>query len=51
MTELRELFELNVFSIISVTRSFLPLLLHSSKKPLIANNTSGIGLLGCGMPF
>ncbi|KAL2074711.1 hypothetical protein VTL71DRAFT_8490 [Oculimacula yallundae] len=55
LSELRKLFEVNVFSIISVTRSFLPLLLNSSSnsswKPLIANNTSGMGLLGCGMPF
>lgn len=46
-----EVFELNVFSIIRVTRAFLPLLLKSNNNPIIANNTSSAGLLGCGVPF
>lgn len=51
MNKVRELFELNVFSIVSVTRAFLPLLLCSARNDtIIANNTSGMGLLGCGMP-
>ena len=49
--EVREVFELNVFSIIRVTRAVLPLLLKSGCDPLVVNNTSGVGLLGCGIPF
>ncbi|KAJ0116903.1 hypothetical protein J7T55_003317 [Diaporthe amygdali] len=51
LPHIHTLFELNVYSIISVTRAFLPLLLQSTARPLIANNTSAMGLLGCGMPF
>lgn len=47
----RELFELNFISIIRVTQAFLPLLLRSDRDPTIANNTSGVGLLGCSVPF
>ena len=49
--KLRELFEVNIFSIIRTTRAFLPLLFKSDCDPIIANNTSGSGLLGCGVPF
>ncbi|KAF4958904.1 hypothetical protein FSARC_10902 [Fusarium sarcochroum] len=52
MDALRQLFELNAYSIVTVTRAFLPLLLASTQKnTIIANNTSGMGMLGCGMPF
>ncbi|KAF4493223.1 estradiol 17 beta-dehydrogenase [Fusarium agapanthi] len=52
MGALRQLFELNACSIVTISRAFLPLLLASKqKKTLIANNTSVIGMLGCGMPF
>ncbi|KAF5690359.1 estradiol 17 beta-dehydrogenase [Fusarium denticulatum] len=52
MGALRQLFELNAYSIVTISRAFLPLLLASKqKKALIANNTSGMGMLGCGMPF
>ncbi|KAF4458309.1 general amidase, partial [Fusarium albosuccineum] len=47
----RDLFELNVFSVIRVTQAFVPLLLKSNNNPLLINNTSGAGLLGCGVPF
>jgi NAD(P)-dependent dehydrogenase (short-subunit alcohol dehydrogenase family) len=46
-----DLFELNVFSIIRVTRAFLPLLLKSDRHPIVANNTSAAGLLSCGQAF
>jgi NAD(P)-dependent dehydrogenase (short-subunit alcohol dehydrogenase family) len=46
-----ELFELNVFSIIRVTRGFLSLLLESSHGGMLINNTSASGLLGVGTPF
>ncbi|KAH7123209.1 hypothetical protein B0J13DRAFT_566238 [Dactylonectria estremocensis] len=46
-----DLFELNVFSIIRVTQGFLPLLLKSDRGAIIANNTSGSGLLGVGTAF
>jgi NAD(P)-dependent dehydrogenase (short-subunit alcohol dehydrogenase family) len=48
---LNQLFDLNVNSIIRVTRGFLPLLLRSEKGALIANNTSGFSLLGVGFAF
>jgi NAD(P)-dependent dehydrogenase (short-subunit alcohol dehydrogenase family) len=47
----RELFELNLFSIIRVTQAFVPLLLKSTHGALLVNNTSGMGLLGAGLPF
>lgn len=46
-----ELFDLNVFSIVGVTLAFTPLLIKSARKPVVANNTSGAGLLGCGLAF
>ena len=45
-----ELFDLNVFSIIRVTRAYLPLLLEA-KSAMVINNTAGAGLLGCGQAF
>ncbi|CAM1509576.1 Fc.00g033150.m01.CDS01 [Cosmosporella sp. VM-42] len=46
-----DLFDLNVFSIVRVTRKFLPLLLKSTSGALLINNTSASSLLGCGLPF
>ncbi|KAM5349539.1 hypothetical protein ACJ41O_006044 [Fusarium nematophilum] len=46
-----DLFELNVFSLVRTTRAFLPLLLKSDRGPIVVNNTSAAGLLGCGIPF
>jgi NAD(P)-dependent dehydrogenase (short-subunit alcohol dehydrogenase family) len=46
-----EVYELNVFSIVRVTQAFLPLLLKSQHGAIIANNTSGNGILGCGSAF
>ncbi|KAJ4244775.1 hypothetical protein NW762_014352 [Fusarium torreyae] len=46
-----DLFELNVFSIIRVSRAFVPLLLKSDHDALLINNTSAAGLLGAGLPF
>lgn len=48
LQEVRKLFELNVFSLISVSRAFLPLLRRSS-QPMIVNNTSIAGSVA--MPF
>lgn len=50
-SQAHQMFELNVFSIIRVTRDFLPLLLRSTRRPIIANNTSGSALLGCSTAF
>lgn len=47
----RELFDLNVYSIIRVSQIFVPLLLKSSHGPMLINNTSASGLLGVGVPF
>lgn len=47
----RDLFELNVYSLIRVSRALVPLLLKSSHNPILVNNTSASGMLGCGTPF
>ncbi len=47
----RDLFDLNVFSIIRVTRAFFPLLIRSAHGPMLVNNTSGAGLITTSMPF
>ncbi|VUC36564.1 unnamed protein product [Clonostachys rosea] len=47
----REVYDLNVFSVVRVTQAFLPLLLQSQHGAIIANNTSGNGILGCGSAF
>ncbi|KAK8137630.1 hypothetical protein PG984_003123 [Apiospora sp. TS-2023a] len=47
----RDMFELNVFSVIAVTQAFVPLLLKSTRDPLLVNNTTGQALLGCGFPL
>ncbi|KAK7954813.1 NADPH-dependent 1-acyldihydroxyacetone phosphate reductase [Apiospora saccharicola] len=47
----RDMFELNVFSVIATTQAFVPLLLKSTRNPLLVNNTTGQALLGCGFPF
>lgn len=46
-----EVYELNVFSIVRVTQAFLSFLLKSEHGAIIANNTSGNGILGCGSAF
>jgi NAD(P)-dependent dehydrogenase (short-subunit alcohol dehydrogenase family) len=51
LDKIHEVFELNVFSIIRVTRVFLPLLIESSHGGMLINNTSASGLLGVGTPF
>jgi 1-acylglycerone phosphate reductase len=40
LIEVRKLFELNVFSLISTTKTFMPLLLKSSHGGMVINNTS-----------
>lgn len=40
INQLRATFETNIFSYITVTRGFFPLLVRSANKPLIVNNTS-----------
>lgn len=47
----RELFELNVFPIIAMTRAFLPLLLDSKHGGMVINNTSGSSLPAGALPF
>lgn len=50
----RNYFELNVYSVITMSQAFFPLLLKSARSgrhPLLVNNTSGQALLGCGIPF
>jgi 1-acylglycerone phosphate reductase len=51
LAKTRELFELNVFSIISVTRSFLPLLLKSTHGGMLVNNTSCSSHTAGGLAF
>ncbi|KAF2756592.1 IBR finger domain protein [Pseudovirgaria hyperparasitica] len=47
----RDLFELNFYSLISVTRAFLPLLRASKSGGIVVNNTSGASLWVGAMPF
>ncbi|KAK5992951.1 Short-chain dehydrogenase PC-15 [Cladobotryum mycophilum] len=47
----RELFDLNVFSLISVTRAFYPLLAKSSHGGMVVNNTSCSSLTAGALPF
>ncbi|KAI8961685.1 putative estradiol 17 beta-dehydrogenase [Daldinia sp. FL1419] len=45
----REIFDLNVFSIIRTTRAFLPLLIQS--EGMVVNNTSGVAMTAGAIPF
>lgn len=47
----QELFELNAFSLLRVTRLFLPLLLKSTHGGMIVNNTSCSSTISGGLPF
>ncbi len=49
--KVRELFDLNVFSLLRVTRAFFPLLVKSTAGAMVINNTSGAGIVTCAMPF
>ncbi|KAH8901679.1 NAD(P)-binding protein [Thozetella sp. PMI_491] len=49
--KVRNLYELNVFSLIRTTRAFFPLLVKSPRGGLVVNNTSGMGLMNCAFPF
>lgn len=57
LKEARHLFDVNVFSLISVTRAFLPLLMKSTRPHggirggIVANNTSCSGLTPGALPF
>lgn len=51
MAQTRQLFELNVFSLITVTRAFFPLLVKSPTGGLVVNNTSCMALPHASMPF
>ena len=51
LTKARELFDLNVWSVISVTRAFLPLLFKSSHGGMVVNNTSLSSLMPANLPF
>ncbi|KAI1186119.1 hypothetical protein F5B17DRAFT_431925 [Nemania serpens] len=47
----RELFDLNVFSILRVTRAFLPLLLESKHGGLVINHTSTVSMTASSVPW
>jgi 1-acylglycerone phosphate reductase len=49
LVHVREMFELNVFSLITVTRESLPLLLKSSHGGMVINNTSIVSMMP--LPF
>ncbi|UKZ78444.1 hypothetical protein TrVFT333_006184 [Trichoderma virens FT-333] len=51
IAQTRQLFDLNVFSLITVTRAFFPLLVKSSSGGLVVNNTSCMALPHASMPF
>ncbi|KAI1125563.1 hypothetical protein F5Y10DRAFT_227619 [Nemania abortiva] len=47
----RQLFDLNVWSLISVTRAFLPLLMKSTHGAIVVNNTACSSLTAGNTPF
>ncbi|GAW13696.1 hypothetical protein ANO14919_030850 [Xylariales sp. No.14919] len=47
----QQLFELNVWSPINVTRAFLPLLMKSARGALVVNNTACASVAAGSMPF
>ncbi|KAI0904734.1 hypothetical protein F4823DRAFT_633729 [Ustulina deusta] len=47
----RQLFDLNVWSLINVTRGFLPLLMRSTHGAIVVNNTACASLTAGSMPF
>lgn len=51
LAKARQLFDLNVFSLISVTRAFLPLLMKSTHGGMVVNNTSCSSLTPGAPPF
>ncbi|TFB01887.1 NADPH-dependent 1-acyldihydroxyacetone phosphate reductase [Trichoderma ghanense] len=53
LAQTRQLFELNVFSLVAVTRAFFPLLVRSQSPGggLVVNNTSCMALPHASMPF
>jgi 1-acylglycerone phosphate reductase len=51
LADARHLFDVNVFSIISMTRAFLPLLMKSTHGGMVVNNTSCSSLTAGGLPF
>jgi 1-acylglycerone phosphate reductase len=51
ISKMHDLFELNVFPLVSVTRAFFPLLIQPSHGSMLINHTSGAGMITTGMPF
>lgn len=51
MTETRKLFDLNVFSLLSTTRAFFPLLVKSKHGGMVVNNTACSSLTTGALPF
>ncbi|KAK4033381.1 putative IBR finger domain protein [Parachaetomium inaequale] len=51
LAQARDLFNLNVWSLVSVTRAFLPLLLESTRGGMVVNNTSTVSVPAGAMPF
>lgn len=51
LSRVRELFDLNVFSMLAVTRAFFPLLTNSSQGGIVVNNTTCMALPHASMPF
>ncbi|KAH8660611.1 hypothetical protein BX600DRAFT_467935 [Xylariales sp. PMI_506] len=47
----KQLFDLNVFSLITMSRAFFPLLVKSSRGAMLINNTSCSGTIAGGLPF
>ncbi|KAF7553417.1 hypothetical protein G7Z17_g3668 [Cylindrodendrum hubeiense] len=51
MDKTRDLFDLNVFSLITMTRAYFPLLRKSTRKPMLVNNTSVVSISAGAVPF
>lgn len=47
----KELFELNVWSVVRMSRAYVPLLLKAAPNALLINNTSGVSLPVATFPF
>ncbi|KAI0103903.1 putative polyketide synthase [Nemania sp. FL0031] len=51
LNKARQLFDLNVWSLVSVTRAFLPLLMKSTHGAIVVNNTACSSLTAGNTPF
>ncbi|KAK5626609.1 hypothetical protein RRF57_002324 [Xylaria bambusicola] len=51
VSKARQLFDLNVWSLINITRAFFPLLMKSTRGAMVVNNTACASVTAGSMPF